>query len=69
MPRFRAAVDRDRCVGIAMCVLAAPGAFAVNDEGQSEFQPGSWDRRDLIEAADSCPSSAITVFADDEKVS
>jgi ferredoxin len=68
MPGLRAIVDRHRCVGVAMCVATAPGAFAVNDEGLSEFQAGSWDRDDLVEAADACPMSAITVFTDEEEV-
>jgi ferredoxin len=68
MPGLRAVVDHHRCVGVAMCVATAPGAFAVNDEGLSEYQPGSWERDDLVEAADACPMSAITVFADDVEV-
>jgi ferredoxin len=48
-----------------MCVQAAPDAFALNDDGQSEFQAGDWGAQDLIRAARSCPMSAITVLAGD----
>jgi ferredoxin len=64
----RAVVDHDRCAGVTMCVQAAPGAFALNDDGQSEFQAGDWVARDLLKAARSCPMSAITVLAGDVEV-
>jgi ferredoxin len=65
MPGTRAVVDHDRCAGVTMCVQAAPGAFELNDDGQSEFQAGDWAVQDLIRAARSCPMSAITVLAGD----
>jgi ferredoxin len=68
MPGTRAAVDHDRCAGVTMCVQAAPGAFALNDDGQSEFTGGDWAVRDLLKAARSCPMSAITVLAGDVEV-
>jgi ferredoxin len=68
MPRARATVDHDRCAGVTMCTQLAPGAFAINDDGQSEFQAGRWELADLAEAADGCPMSAITVVADDVEV-
>ena len=64
MPTFRAVVDHDRCAGVTMCMQAAPGAFALNGDGQSEFQDGDWDGPDLAGAADACPMSAITVLGD-----
>jgi ferredoxin len=68
MPPIRAVVDHERCAGVTMCIQAAPGAFAVNDDGQAEFQRGDWPEQDLIEAADSCPMSAITVLRGDREV-
>jgi ferredoxin len=65
MPGTRAVVDHDRCAGVTMCVQAAPGAFELNDDGQSEFQAGDRAVQDLIRAARSCPMSAITVLAGD----
>jgi ferredoxin len=44
-----------------MCTQAAPGAFALNDDGLSEYQDGPWPETDLAEAADACPMAAITV--------
>ncbi len=68
MPEVRATVDHDRCAGVTICTQVAPGAFAINDDGQSQFQAGRWELADLREAADGCPMSAIAVFADDMEV-
>jgi ferredoxin len=68
MAEVRAVVDHERCAGVQMCTVAAPGAFAINEDGLSEFQSGDWDQRDLTEAAQTCPMSAITVFNGDVEV-
>lgn len=64
MARVRAVVDHDLCAGVAMCTQAAPGAFALNDEGLSEYRDGPWPAADLAEAADACPMAAIAVTKD-----
>jgi ferredoxin len=61
MPSVDAVVDHDLCAGVAMCTQVAPGAFALNDEGLSEYQDGPWPVADLADAADACPMAAITV--------
>ncbi|HUZ24232.1 MAG TPA: ferredoxin [Streptosporangiaceae bacterium] len=68
MPQVRAAVDHDRCAGVTICTQIAPGAFFINDDGQSQYHPGQWGLRELREAADGCPMSAITVVTDDLEV-
>jgi ferredoxin len=68
MPVFTAVVDQDRCAGVTMCLQAAPGAFALNGDGQSQFQEGDWDGPVLQEAADECPMSAITVLRDGQEM-
>jgi ferredoxin len=60
----RAVVDHDLCAGVAQCTQAAPGAFALNDDGLSEYQDGPWAETDLAEAADACPMAAITLTKD-----
>jgi ferredoxin len=67
MAEVRAVVDHERCAGVQMCTVAS-AAFAINEDGLSEFQPGDWDQRDLTEAAQACPMSAITVFNGDVEV-
>lgn len=58
-----ATVSHDRCVGIGMCALSCPGGFDFDDTGLSVFQPsGTWTEAEVLEAADSCPTSAIDVY-------
>lgn len=55
-------VDRNLCVGSAMCPAVAPEIFRLNDERQAEVIAGaevSFER--ASEAADNCPVGAITV--------
>ena len=57
---YSATVSHDLCVGIAMCMQHAPGAFDFDDEGLSVFQPnGEWTDEEVEEAAGGCPTSAI----------
>lgn len=64
-----ATVSHDRCVGIGMCALSCPGGFDFDDEGLSVFAPnGTWTEAELLEAADSCPTSAIDVYRGGAKV-
>jgi ferredoxin len=64
-PVITASVSHDKCVGVGMCVQYAPEGFDFEDSGLSVFQPGgTWTEESLIQAAHSCPTSAITVFRD-----
>lgn len=46
-----------------MCAMASPGGFDFDDAGLSVFQSaGPWTADELVEAAHSCPSSAIAVY-------
>ncbi len=57
-----ASVDHMRCVSNAMCLAIAPGVFAHNEQRQSEVvDPSGGSAEDIIEAAENCPTSAITV--------
>ena len=58
-----AIVSHDHCMGVSMCIQAAPRAFKLNKNGQAEFQgPGTGSLKELNDAADACPMSAITVI-------
>ena len=55
-------VDHDVCVGNAMCPHIAAKTFALNDDRQSEvINPQGETREVVLEAAEACPVSAITV--------
>jgi len=59
---LRVRVDRNVCVGNAMCTTIAPGVFALNDDRQSEaVNPGGDAEEKILEAAENCPVSAIVV--------
>ncbi len=60
--RLRIWVDHSRCVGNAMCLATAPRAFAHNANRQSEVvDPAGEEPETILEAASSCPTSAIHV--------
>ncbi|WP_280274860.1 ferredoxin [Nocardia wallacei] len=55
-------VDRQRCIGAGMCVLTASAVFDQDDDGLVVLLDAAPERRaDVREAAQMCPSGAITV--------
>ena len=59
---LRVLVDHSTCVGNAMCETFAPNVFRLNDNRQSEAVNPSGDSAEkVLEAAENCPVSAITV--------
>jgi len=67
MPRkLRVSVDLDICVGNAMCETYAPKVFVLNDDRQSTVaDPNADTFENIMEAAQDCPVSAITVVDDE----
>ena len=63
MPRkLRIRVDHATCVGNAMCETFAPNVFRLNENRQSEaVDPAGDTIEKILEAAESCPVSAIFV--------
>ena len=60
--KLRISIDHDVCVGNAMCTTIAPDVFQLNEERQSEAANPAGDTVDqILEAAENCPVSAITV--------
>jgi len=63
---MRAKVDRDLCIGSAMCVATAPDVFELDDEGLSRVvDEGAADEETLRQAAEGCPVQAV-ILEDDE---
>ncbi|WP_338687671.1 ferredoxin [Streptomyces acidiscabies] len=61
---MRITADRERCVGAAQCVLAAPGVFDQDEEGlvaPLTVEPGEGDQRVVRLAVGLCPASAIRI--------
>jgi ferredoxin len=60
--KLRVRVDHLLCVGNAMCETFAPNVFKLNDDRQSEaVNPEGDPEEKILEAAESCPMSAIIV--------
>ena len=60
--KLRVRVDQQACVGNAMCEAIAPKVFRLNDNRQSEaVDPDGDPVEQILEAAESCPMSAILV--------
>lgn len=61
--RLRIEVDYHRCVGSSICMLTAPRTFTLNQNGQSAvIDPEGDPLETVLEAAEGCPTMAITVF-------
>ena len=59
-------VDRELCIGVGNCVVIAPTVFELDDENKVVvLDPASVDERIILEAAESCPQSAIIIEDDD----
>ncbi|MGE0683103.1 MAG: ferredoxin [Candidatus Binatia bacterium] len=62
MRRLRITVNQEKCVGSTMCVNTARGVFALDDLNKSSvINPEGNTEEKILEAAESCPVSAITV--------
>ena len=60
--KLQVTVDTNVCMGNAMCPHIAPKVFALNDDRQSQVINPEGDTREVIlEAAEACPVSAISV--------
>ncbi len=65
-PKLRISVDLNLCVGNAMCETFAPKVFVLNDDRQSQVADPEGDTvENIMEAAENCPVSAITVVDDE----
>ncbi len=65
---MRTRIDRDVCIGAAMCVATAPDVYELDDEGLARAvdpEPGDDDL--LWEAAQACPVQAVILEDDDGK--
>lgn len=55
-------VFNDKCISAATCIVQAPSTFDLNSNGIVYAKEGTWDEAErIIEAAKSCPVSAIVV--------
>ena len=62
-------VDRDVCIGSGHCVVDAPGAFELDEDGISfVVDPTAVSEGTIVATARKCPSQAISVWRDGERL-
>ena len=62
-------IDRDACMGSGNCGFWAPGVFDLDDEGIAiVLDPAAQPEDKIVLAAQGCPTQAIAVFKDGEKL-
>lgn len=62
-------IDRDACMGSGNCSFWAPGVFDLDDDGISVVLDVDAQPEDkIVLAAQGCPTQAIAVFKDGEKI-
>lgn len=60
--KVRIKVINSLCISAGTCIIRAPKTFDLDDDGIAYVKDGSWDEAvDIIEAARSCPTTAIII--------
>jgi ferredoxin len=68
-PGLRVEVSRHKCIASKACVNRAPGVFELDATQVSSVRdPSGEPLETVIEAAEACPTGAITVFRDGQKL-
>jgi ferredoxin len=63
---MRVRIDREKCVSAENCVVTAPTAFILDDDGKACLvDPGSISDDMLWMVAELCPTEAIVLETDD----
>ncbi len=62
-------INRDVCMGSGNCAFWAPGVFDLDADGIAVvLDPGAQPEDKLVRAAQGCPTQAIAVIRDGEKL-
>jgi len=62
MSRWKISVDKDVCIGSAMCIAIAPDRFVLDERQRSGSVEAEIDPDEVVrDAAASCPSEAISL--------
>lgn len=60
--KLKIKVINDLCISAATCAVRAPDTFDLDEDGTAYVKEGDWDDViSVIEAAKSCPTTAIIV--------
>jgi ferredoxin len=62
-------IDRDACMGSGNCGFWAPGVFDLDDDGIAiVLDPAAQPDDKIVLAAQGCPTQAIAILRDGEKM-
>ena len=62
-------IDRNQCMGSGNCSFWAPGVFDLDDDGVAVvLDPTAQPEEKVILAGQGCPTQAITIVKDGEKI-
>ncbi len=62
-------INRDACMGSGNCGFWAPGVFDLDDDGIAVvIDPEAADEEKIILAGQGCPTQAITISRDGERI-
>jgi ferredoxin len=62
-------IDREVCMGSGNCSFWAPGVFDLDDDGVAiVVDPEGGDEEKILLAGQGCPTQAISIFRDGEKL-
>jgi len=62
MTTYRIVIDRALCSGFGACAALAPELIEIDRSGLAALRTGETDDESILDAADSCPMGAITVY-------
>jgi len=63
---YRIEIDTDECIGYGLCAQTAPNSLRLNADHVAEALAETVEDDGVLEAALTCPMSAITVSGLDE---
>ncbi len=61
-------VSQPRCIATKACINAADGVFTLAGDVAVVVDPTAAPEEDVVRAAESCPTGAISVFRDGHQI-
>jgi len=66
--RIRVEVDRERCIGSAVCTFHAPGSFDVGDDAKVRWlEAGGASPEAIRSAVENCPTRALRLLEEGDR--